>query len=107
MAGVTDFKSEVLQIAGIQIVGKESVSVSRNPDDIPWIMNDRVTFYIDISQMLGWKKLKMFDVASAGIDIPYVAGIVVYPCIPFIVSGDVTVFNIQAGEPAQLSRYGI
>ena len=49
----------------------------------------------------------MFDVASAGIDIPYVAGIVVYPCIPFIVSGDVTVFNIQAGEPAQLSRNGI
>ena len=35
MAGMTDFKSEVLQITGIQIVGKESVSVSRNPDDIP------------------------------------------------------------------------
>ena len=107
MAGVTDFESEVLQTTGVQVVGKEPVSVSRNPDDIPRVMDNRVTFHIDVSQMLGWKKLKGLDIPCAGIDIPYIAGIVVYPCIPFIVSGDVTVFNIQAGEPAQLSCNGI
>ena len=70
MAGLADVKGEMLQVSRSQLVCVKSVSVSCNPDDIPWIVYDTISFHIYIADMFGRKELKRFDIARCNVDVP-------------------------------------
>ncbi len=61
----------MLQFISCQIISKQTVTISGNPNNITRIMNDVVTFLIYIIYFISRNQLERLDKSGLGIDIPY------------------------------------
>ena len=86
---------EMLQFISCQIISKQTVTISGNPNYITRTMNYVVTFLIYIIYFISRNQLERLDKSGLGIDIPYLTRMIINPKIPPVVNLNLSFFYIQ------------
>ena len=93
---------EMLQFISCQIISKQTVTISGNPNYITRIMNYVVTFLIYIIYFISRNQLERIDKSGLGVDIPYLTCMIINPEIPPVVNLNLSSCYIQFRIPAHL-----
>lgn len=92
----------MLQFISSQIISKQTVTISGNPNNITRIMNDVVTFLIYIIYFISRNQLERLNKSGLGVDIPYLTCMIINPEIPPVVNLNLSSCYIQFRIPAHL-----
>lgn len=90
---------EMLQFISCQIISKQTVTISGNPNYITRIMNYVVTFLIYIIYFISRNQLERLDKSGLGIDIPYLTRMIINPKIPPVVNLNLSFFLYSVPYP--------
>lgn len=83
---------EMLQFISCQIISKQTVTISGNPNNITRIVNYVVTFLIYIIYFISRNQLERLDKSGLGIDIPYFTRMIINPKISPVVNLNLSFF---------------
>ena len=95
MAEAVDLEVEVLEFFCGSVVGEESIAVGGDPDNASGVVYDVVTFHVHIVQLIGRGEAEGFNGVSGGVDVPYLAGVVIYPEVASIIRQHIAVMDVE------------
>ena len=95
MTEAVNLEVEVLELFCDSVVGEEPVAVGGDPDNAPGVVYNVVAFHVHIVQFIGRGETEGFNSMGGGVDIPYLAGVVVDPEVPPIIRQHIAVTDVE------------
>ena len=93
----------MLQFIFGSIISEKPISIGRNPNNSPGIMDDMITFKVDITYLILGNQLEVLTLSGFGKHICKSSRMIVYPIISTIITYQFSLFNIQTRICGHLS----
>ena len=103
MTLVIDICHKMFQFIFGCIISEKPISIGRNPNNPPGIMDDMVTFIVDITYFILWNQLEILAFSGFGKHVRKPSRMIVYPVVSMIITNQFSLFNIQTRICGHLS----